>query len=82
MRARATLGEASEALSAVFGRHAAMSHAVRGVYQKQVESEGGRVHLASLSPMIRRLFEITKLERVFDIHDDEATAVAALIASA
>jgi methylmalonyl-CoA mutase len=39
MRARATLGEASEALVTVFGRHAAMSHAVRGVYQKQFESD-------------------------------------------
>jgi methylmalonyl-CoA mutase len=39
MRARATLGEVSQALAEVFGRHAAISHAVRGVYQKQFESD-------------------------------------------
>jgi methylmalonyl-CoA mutase len=39
MRARATLGEVSDALAQVFGRHAAMSHAVRGVYGKQFESD-------------------------------------------
>jgi methylmalonyl-CoA mutase len=39
MRARATLGEASEALAQVFGRHAAMSHAVRGVYGQEFERD-------------------------------------------
>jgi methylmalonyl-CoA mutase len=39
VRARATLGEISEALVTVFGRHAAMSHAVRGVYDRQFESD-------------------------------------------
>ncbi len=39
MRARATLGEVSEALADVFGRHAAMSHAVRGVYDEQFAAD-------------------------------------------
>jgi methylmalonyl-CoA mutase len=39
MRVRATLGEVSEALVSVFGRHAAMSHAVRGVYDRQFASD-------------------------------------------
>jgi methylmalonyl-CoA mutase len=39
MRVRATLGEVSEALVAVFGRHAAMSHAVSGVYSRQFASD-------------------------------------------
>jgi methylmalonyl-CoA mutase len=39
MRLRATLGEVSEALATVFGRHAAMSHAVTGVYQRQFSSD-------------------------------------------
>ena len=50
--------------------------------KKLVEEEGGRMNLFALSPMIRRLFEITKLDRVFEIHPDERTAVAALAAAA
>ena len=46
--------------------------------KKLVEGEGGRVALSGLSPMIERLFGITKLDRVFEIHADEAAAVAAL----
>src|SRR5258706_2180046 len=39
MRARATVGEVSEALVRVFGRHAAVSHAVTGVYRKSFEGD-------------------------------------------
>jgi methylmalonyl-CoA mutase len=39
MRVRATLGEVSEALATVFGRHAVMSHAVSGVYGRQFASD-------------------------------------------
>ena len=46
--------------------------------KKLVEGEGGRMSLFALSPMIRRLFAITKLDRVFEIHDDETSAVSAL----
>jgi anti-sigma B factor antagonist len=46
--------------------------------KKSIESEGAKIGLASLSPMIRRLFAITKLERVFDIHADESAALTAL----
>ena len=46
--------------------------------KKAIEADGGRIGLAGLSPMIRRLFEITKLDRVFEIHADVASAVAAL----
>jgi len=35
--------------------------------KKLVDAESGRVCLASLSPMIQRLFTITKLDRAFDI---------------
>jgi anti-sigma B factor antagonist len=48
--------------------------------KKLVESEGARLALCGLSPMIQRLFEITKLESVFDICSDETSAVAALAA--
>lgn len=50
--------------------------------KKMLESEGARIGLASLSPMIRRLFAITKLDRVFEIYDDESAAAAAMAAPA
>jgi anti-anti-sigma factor len=46
--------------------------------KKTIECAGGRMGLASLSPMIARLFEITKLDAAFDIHSDRRTALAAL----
>jgi anti-sigma B factor antagonist len=46
--------------------------------KKLVEGEGGRVALFGLSPMIQRLFEITKLESIFDIYADESAAMSAL----
>lgn len=39
MRARATVGEVSEALAVVFGRHATMSHAVSGVYTREFATD-------------------------------------------
>lgn len=50
--------------------------------KKLVESEGARMALCGLSPMIRRLFEITKLEQVFEIRQDEQAAVVALSTAA
>jgi anti-sigma B factor antagonist len=49
--------------------------------KKLVEEQGGRMSLFALSPMIRRLFELTKLDRVFEIHDSEAQALSALTPS-
>jgi anti-anti-sigma factor len=49
--------------------------------KKFVEAEGGKMSVFALSPMIERLFTITKLDRVFDIHRDEAAALAALTKS-
>ncbi len=46
--------------------------------KKMIECDGGRLGLASLSPMIARLFEITKLEQAFDIHVDPPSAFAAI----
>ena len=45
--------------------------------KKLVEGEGARLSIFGLSPMIRKLFEITKLESIFDIFPDEAATVAA-----
>ena len=46
--------------------------------KKFVEGEGATLCLIGLSPMMERLFAITKLDRVFEIHADERTAVAVL----
>ena len=50
--------------------------------KKLVESEGARLSLFGLSPMIQRLFEITKLENVFAICADESTALAGFASAA
>lgn len=43
--------------------------------KKTVETQGAKLALCGLGPMILRLFEITKLDRAFAIHADQATAV-------
>lgn len=50
--------------------------------KKLVEGDGARISLFGLSPMIQRLFEITKLESIFDISADESAAVAAFSVAA
>lgn len=42
--------------------------------RKQIDAHEGSVALASMSPMIRRLFSITRLDRVFEIYDDASDA--------
>lgn len=42
---------------------------------KNIRSYGGKLKLSSLSPKIRSLFEITKLEKLFDISNDEEEAL-------
>src|SRR4051812_30304697 len=84
MRARATLGEVSEALVTVFGRHAAMSHAVRGVYQQQFESEDGwkqlRERTARLAKRLGRQPRILVAKLGQDGHDRGAKIVASGLA--
>ncbi|MET0553700.1 MAG: STAS domain-containing protein [Vicinamibacteria bacterium] len=48
---------------------------------KQARSVGGDTVLLGLSPAVRSVIELTRLHRVFEIFDDEATAVAALRSS-
>jgi methylmalonyl-CoA mutase len=84
MRARATLGEASEALVTVFGRHAAMSHAVRGVYGKQFESDEVWQKLRERTAALARRFGrqprmlVAKLGQ--DGHDRGAKVIASGLA--
>ncbi len=42
---------------------------------KNIRSYGGKLKLSSLSSKIRSLFEITKLEKLFDISNDEEEAL-------
>jgi anti-anti-sigma regulatory factor len=44
-----------------------------------MRSYGGRLKLTNLSPKIRSLFEITKLEKLFDITAEEEEAVSAFM---
>jgi methylmalonyl-CoA mutase len=84
MRARATLGEVSEALVTVFGRHAAMSHAVRGVYQQQFESDEAwqklRERTAALAKRFGRQPRILVAKLGQDGHDRGAKIVASGLA--
>ncbi len=41
-----------------------------------VRKQGGELKLVSITKRIRDLLQITKLYSLFDIKDDEATAVA------
>jgi anti-anti-sigma regulatory factor len=43
---------------------------------KLMRTYGGKMRLSNLSPKIKSLFEITKLEKLFDIVADEAQALS------
>jgi anti-sigma B factor antagonist len=44
---------------------------------KKVKAHGGKLKLCNIRPEIYEVFEITKLNKVFDIKDEEAQALAA-----
>jgi len=44
---------------------------------KKVKAHGGRLKLSNIRPEIYEVFAITKLNKLFDIKDDEADALAA-----
>jgi anti-sigma B factor antagonist len=48
--------------------------------KKAAEAGGAKLSLFGLTPMVRRLFSVTKLEGVFRIRDDERAACAAVLA--
>lgn len=43
---------------------------------KNMRSYGGKIRLTNLSPKVKSLFEITKLDKLFEILQDEAEAIA------
>ena len=44
---------------------------------KKVKSHGGKLKLSNIQPDIYEVFAITKLNKLFDIRDDEAAALVA-----
>jgi anti-sigma B factor antagonist len=46
---------------------------------KLMRTYGGKMKLSNLSPKIKSLFEITKLEKLFDIMADESSAISDFI---
>lgn len=44
--------------------------------KKAVESQGGALKLANINPQIYEVFKITKLTKMFDIHDSTQQALA------
>lgn len=44
---------------------------------KKVKAGGGKLKLCTIRPQIYEVFAITKLNKLFDIRDDEADALAA-----
>ncbi|NQT95608.1 MAG: STAS domain-containing protein [Candidatus Omnitrophica bacterium] len=43
---------------------------------KRARSYGGKIRLSNLAAKVKSLFEITKLEKLFDIYDTEEEAVS------
>ncbi len=39
--------------------------------------EGGAIHLAGVTPQVRKVFTLTRLDKVFPLHDSVAAAAAA-----
>lgn len=47
-------------------------------YFQAVQGFKGKLALASLSPRVKNVFEIVRLEQIFSIHTDVSSALAAL----
>lgn len=49
---------------------------------KKVKARGGKLRFSNIRPEIYEVFAITKLNKLFDIRDDEAAAIASFQAEA
>jgi anti-sigma B factor antagonist len=47
-------------------------------YFQSVQGSGGKMALAALSPRVKNVFEIVRLEQIFSLHPDVAAGLAAL----
>lgn len=45
--------------------------------ERSVEKQGGQLKLCCLRPEIQEVFEITRLNQMFDVYEEEADALAA-----
>lgn len=45
---------------------------------KRVKSQQGRIAIATLTPVVAEVFQISRFDMVFPVHPDVATAVASL----
>jgi anti-anti-sigma factor len=61
----------------VTGLGSRMIGQLAGLY-KQVKAAGGRLALGNVRPEVAEVIEICKLTTLFDLHPDEAAAVAAV----
>jgi anti-anti-sigma factor len=50
--------------------------------KKVISQGGGQLSVFGLSPVVRRLFSVTRLEGVFRVRDNQDAAVAAVLSSA
>jgi len=63
-----------------FSKVEVMATAVLGTLiklDKKIKAIGGDLKLCHIRPEIHKVFEITKLDKLFDIHRDEITALVA-----
>jgi anti-sigma B factor antagonist len=44
-------------------------------FSREIGRFGGRVKLCSIAPNLQEIFVITRFNRLFEIHDEEATAL-------
>ena len=46
---------------------------------RQTKSQGGRIAIASLSPMVQEIFTISRFDLIFDVFDSVDAAIASLL---
>ncbi len=67
---------ASATAAATADAHAAHLRFTDRLLDKKVKAHGGKLKLSNIRPEIYEVFAITKLNKLFDIKDDEADALA------
>jgi anti-sigma B factor antagonist len=71
--------DGAERLVLDFSRVEFMSSAALGqliILDKKLKARGGQLVLCHLRPELREIFVLTKLDRLFDVREDEAEALA------
>ena len=50
-------------------------HAVLLKFSRRVAASNGRLRLCRIDPSLREIFKITRFDKIFEIHDEEASAL-------